>query len=187
MMLSGCSSSNESIATIQANTDSEQVKTFKNLNIGRLFEFNFILNDADKTWVEIWVEQYENGELSEEPLSKLSYGLSPNKVDKGNILFGMMNTDKNIISMFLAAPEIRTSPEIIENLKVPNSMEAWEYAIGEEKQELEYGKTYLLAVYRQKNGDSIRSGYDYQDEEELKNMLNEHTMVCLLKIKLEET
>lgn len=61
MMLSGCSSSNESIATIQANTDSEQVKTFKNLNIGRLFEFNFILNDADKTWVEIWVEQYENG------------------------------------------------------------------------------------------------------------------------------
>lgn len=62
-----------------------------------------------------------------------------------------------------------------------------EYAIGEEKQELEYGKTYLLAVYRQKNGDSIRAGYDYQDEEELKNMLNEHTMVCLLKIKLEET
>lgn len=183
-MVSGCS--NSSIATIQVNSNSEHMETLEDLNLGVLFDFDFKLNEADKTWVNIWIEKYEDGKKVDEPLEQLSYGLSINKVDEGNLLFGMINPDKEVRSIFLSAPNVSTGPKIIENLKSPDSFEAWDYAIGDEKLELKYGKTYLLAVYRQSKGSEVRTGYDYQNEQELQDLINEHNIVCLLKIKLEE-
>nr|WP_106779355.1 hypothetical protein [Lysinibacillus timonensis] len=184
IIISGCS--NSSIATIQVNRDSEYVKTFEDLNIGKLYDFDFKLNEADKTRVTIWVEKYEDGEKVEEPLSSLSYGQSPNKVDEGHILFGLLNADNGVMSIFLSAPNVSKSPRIIESLYAPNTIETWEYAIGEEILDLVYDQTYILAVYRQTEGNSVRSGYDYQNELEFEEMLKENSVVCVLKIKLEE-
>lgn len=58
-MVSGCS--NSSIATIQVNSNSEHMETLEDLNLGVLFDFDFKLNEADKTWVNIWIEKYEDG------------------------------------------------------------------------------------------------------------------------------
>jgi hypothetical protein len=55
----GCSSkirNNKKIAYISLNTDSEYVNTFIELQLGTLFDFNLKLTDADKSWVNIWVE-----------------------------------------------------------------------------------------------------------------------------------
>lgn len=62
---SGESSSNNKIAYISSNTDSEYKNTFKELLIGELFDYNLKLPNADKSWVNIWVEGYSNGKAVE--------------------------------------------------------------------------------------------------------------------------
>ncbi|CAH0240973.1 hypothetical protein [Peribacillus simplex] len=51
------------------------------------------LTNADKTWVNVSIESYKDGKQEPQLIDKLSYGLSPNKVEEGNLGFGIINTN----------------------------------------------------------------------------------------------
>lgn len=183
-IVTGCSLTNEK-PTISINTDSSYVKTFEDLNLGILYNFKFRLPNADKSWVNIWVERYEDGVRSPDPITQLSYGLSQNNIDEGDMGFGIIDHVKESPSVFLYAPSVKSHTETIEKIHNPNPIKAGDYAF-EGNLELEYDQPYLLAVYRESKGNSIRSGYVYQDEQEVEELIDEHSLIYLLKIKVEE-
>ncbi|MBB6217761.1 c-di-AMP phosphodiesterase-like protein [Anaerosolibacter carboniphilus] len=115
----GCSiknSDNNKIAYISSNADSEYENTFKELQLGILFDFDLRLPNADKSWVDIWVEGYSNGKAVEPfPLTQLSYGLSPKKVEEGKMGFGIINPNSKETQFFLYSSGVRTSPHSIDN------------------------------------------------------------------------
>ena len=184
LIISGCTNSKDSIATITVNSDSEHTNIFKKLNLGKLYDFDFKLNNADKTWVNVWIESYKDGKQEPQPLAELSYGKSPNKVEEGNLGFGIINTNDTRLA-FLYAPNVTATPQKIDKIHSVGVFSGWDYAIGEDKVELKLGETYLLGAYRESNGNSIRT-YNLQDENEVKKMISDDKIVFLLKIKIEE-
>ncbi|KQU21867.1 hypothetical protein ASG65_21440 [Bacillus sp. Leaf13] len=184
IIISGCTNK-DSIATISVNSDSEHTNTFKKLNLGELYDFDFKLNNADKTWVNVWIESYKDGKQEPQPLAELSYGKSPNKVEEGNLGFGIINTNDTRLG-FLYAPNVTATPQKIDKIHSVGVFSGWDYSIGEDKVELKLGETYLLGAYRESNGNSIRT-YNLQDENEVKKMISDDKIVFLLKIKIEET
>ncbi|MFD4932686.1 hypothetical protein ACFWMS_28290 [Peribacillus butanolivorans] len=183
IIISGCTNK-DSIATISVNSDSEHTNTFKKLNLGELYDFDFKLNNADKTWVNVWIESYKDGKQEPQPLAELSYGKSPNKVEEGNLGFGIINTNDTRLG-FLYAPNVTATPQKIDKIHSVGVFSGWDYAIGEDTVELILGETYLLGAYRESNGNSIRT-YNLQDENEVKKMISDDKIVFLLKIKIEE-
>lgn len=185
VMSSGCTISNDKTATISVNSDSEYVNTFEDLNLGILFDFDFTLPDADKSWVNLWVERYNDGTKETQPLTQLSYGNSPNKVDEGSMGFGMINPNTEAPLVFLYGPDVRTQPQIIKKESNANRLSTWDYAIGEKEVELKMGETKILAVYRETENDSLRT-VDLQDEETVKEMIEQKDTVLVLKVKIDE-
>ncbi len=53
LVISECTNSNDQLATISVNFNSEYVKTFDDLQLGLLYDFDFKLPNADKRWVRI--------------------------------------------------------------------------------------------------------------------------------------
>lgn len=182
---SGCTNSSDKKATISVNFDSEYVSTFKELNLGILFDFDFKLPNADKSWVNLWVERYDSGKKEREPLTQLSYGNSPNEVDEGHLGFGMINPNSEDTLVFLYGPSVSTQPSIIEKESKTEIFSSWDYAIGDEEVELELGETKILAAYRETEENSI-STVDLQDEESINRMIQQDSMVLLLKVKIEQ-
>ncbi|RDW20855.1 hypothetical protein CWR48_04415 [Oceanobacillus arenosus] len=185
VLSSGCTNSSDNIVTISVNSDSEYVNTFEDLNLGVLYDFDFKLPNADKSWVNLWVERYYYGKKESKPLTHLSYGNSPNEVDEGHLGFGMINPNSEDTLVFVYGPGVSTQPSIIEDESKTDIISSWDYAIGNEEIELELGETKILAVYRETEGNSI-STIDLQDEESVNRMIKEDAMVLLLKIKIEE-
>ncbi|RDW17667.1 hypothetical protein [Oceanobacillus chungangensis] len=185
VLSSGCTNSSDNKVTISVNSDSEYVNTFEDLNLGILYDFDFKLPNADKSWVNLWVERYYYGKRESKPLTQLSYGNSPNEVDEGHLGFGMINPNSEDTLVFVYGPDVSTQPSIIEYESKTDIFSSWDYAIGNEEVELELGETKILAVYRETEGNSI-STIDLQDEESVNRMIKEDAMVLLLKIKIEE-
>ena len=52
---SGCTNSSNNMATISVNSNSQYVKTFEDLNLGILYDFDLKLPDADASWVNLWI------------------------------------------------------------------------------------------------------------------------------------
>jgi hypothetical protein len=186
----GCrseSSNNNKIAYISSNADSAYEKTFKELQLGILFDFDLKLPNADKSWVDIWVEGYRNGKAVEPfPLTQLSYGLSPEQVEEGPMGFGILNPNSSEAQFFLYSKGFKTAHHNIDNSLLPKEgIRSWDYAIGDKAIGLEPGEEMVLAVYRQ-GDESLRAGYDYQDTDSINKMINEDTTVILLKIKVAE-
>ncbi|TDL84744.1 hypothetical protein E2R55_26850 [Vibrio vulnificus] len=184
IIISGCTNSKDSIATISVNSDSEHANTFKKLRLGELYDFDFKLNNADKTWVNVWIESYKDGKQEPQPLTELSYGESPNKVVEGNLGFGIINADDTRLGI-LYAPNVTATPQKIDKIHSVGVFSGWDYAIGEDKVELKLGETYLLGAYRESKGNSIRT-YNLQDKNEVKKMIKDDRVIFLLKIKIEE-
>lgn len=184
-MSSGCSISDDKTATISVNSKSDYVNTFEDLNLGILFDFDFTLPNADKSWVNLWVDRYNNGTKDTQPLTRLSYGNSPNKVDEGPMGFGMINPNSEDTMVFLYGPDVWTQPKIIEKEFTENSLSTWDYAIGKGKVTLKMGETKVLAVYRETENGSLHS-VDLQDEENVKEIIEQDDTVLVLKIKIEE-
>ncbi|GAM12252.1 hypothetical protein [Mesobacillus selenatarsenatis] len=182
---SGCSNSNDKAATISVNSDSEYVNTFEDLNLGILFDFDFKLPSADTSWVTLWVDRYQNGTKETQPITQLSYGNSPNKVDEGSLGFGIINPNSDGPLVFLYGPGVSTQPTIIEEASNTNRLSTWDYTIGEEEVELELGESKILAVYRETENNSLRT-VDLQDEETVKEIIKQDDTVLVLKIKVEE-
>ncbi|WP_197143199.1 hypothetical protein [Lysinibacillus sphaericus] len=185
LFLSGCTDQKEDteLATISTNTDSKYANTFKDLNLGILFDYNFKLNNADENWVDLWVERYKDGKLDSNSLTKLSYGQSPTEVEKGHIGFGILNTDDESFA-FLYGPGMKSTPQKIGKIpSTENSVSGWYYAFGDETVKLKLNETYVLGVYSESKGNSLRT-YDLQDENEVKKMIDDVHVVYLLKLKI---
>ncbi|MFC5464181.1 hypothetical protein [Lederbergia graminis] len=181
----GCSNSNEKKVTIAKNSDSEYVNTFEELSLGLLFDFELKLPQADKRWINLWVERYIDGKKDPEPLTHLSYGNSPKENDEGKLGFGMINPSSEDSLLFLYGPNVRTHPTLIENEPKTDIFTAWDYAIGDEEVEIKMGETKVLAIYLESNNNFMRS-LNLSDEESIKNIIKEHNTVLLLKIKIQE-
>lgn len=189
ILISGCSNSSSEKterATISVNADSDYVNTFEDLHLGILFDFDFKLPHADNRWVTLWVERYENGEEVPSSLD-LRYGMSPEEVETGQIGFGIINPNSEGEAMaFLYGPNVSIQPSIIELEDKSGVFSSWDYAIDEEELELDLDETYLLAAYREKKSDSIRT-IDLQNDAAVNQMIEEDDLVLLLKIKVEES
>ena len=185
IVTSGCTKSGL-ISNISVKEDSKYVETFKELNLGVLQDYNLKLMNADKTWVNIWVEKYVNGKQEPEPLTQLSYGNSPEKVAQGSIVFGMINPHSEEPIVILNGPGVSVTPHKIEKLLSSIRVSGWETVIGEKEVELELGETYLLGAYRVNEEPAITT-YDLQKEEEIQKMINDDDVVLLLKLKIEES
>lgn len=176
----------EKIAYISATENSQYAKTFNDLHLGILYDYNLKLPEADKSWVTLWVEGYKNGKKTVPfHLTELSYGLNPNQVDEGPMGFGIINPQHENVSFFLYSSAASIPPLEVENILNSEGVGAsnWGFAIGQEEVGLEPGETKVLGVYRQ-TGNSIRT-YDYQDMNQITQMINEDITVLLLKIKVE--
>ena len=182
---SGCTNTSEKVATISVNSGSEYVNTFEDLNLGILFDFDFTLPNADKSWVNLWVDRYIDGEKESQPLIQLSYGNSPNEVEEGHLGFGMINPNSKSTLVFLYGPAVSTHPSIIERESMTDVSSSWDYAIGNEKVDLDIGETKILAAYRETESNSIRT-IDLQDEDSVNEMIKQDNMVLLLKVKIEK-
>lgn len=182
LVVIGCTQSNKKIATISVNKKSSYEQTFEDINLGILFDFDFFLPNADKRWVQLWVESYENGKQNPDNVIDLSYGLNPNKIEEGHLGFGIINSDENTQQLFLFAPNVKSMPQNIENLS--SVITSWGYAIDKKKVHLELDKSYVLAGFRQTTKDYIKD-YNFQNEKDVENMIKEDTRLLLLKIKIE--
>ncbi|NLY44440.1 MAG: hypothetical protein GX053_00365 [Tissierella sp.] len=187
----GCSNvfnKNNKIAYIFSNTESIYQKTFEELNLGIIFDFNLRLPNADKSWVEIWVEGYSDGEMVEPfPITGLSYGLNPKQVVEGSMGFGIINPNIDEMQFLFYSPDANTKTElnyINNDFFIDDGISGWGYAINNKMVELESGEEKLLAIYRQAEN-QLRT-YDYQDPDSINKMINEDKKVLLLIIKVEE-
>lgn len=186
IVIIGCSNkSSDTTPNIAADPDSKYVSTFEDLHLGVLFNFDFYLPEADKRWVNLWVESYENGNKDEEPVVQLSYGQSPTEISEGALGFGIINAGREETSVFLYGHGASIHPNSIKSTNNTNVLSTWDYAISTENEELVLGETKLLAVYRQVEGDTIRT-IDLQNDAEVQNMIKEDGVVYLLKIMIEE-
>lgn len=183
---SSIDSKKDSIAYISANPKSTNQKVFTDLNLGTIFDYNFKLTKADKSWVNFWIEGYENGEKMEPfVISELSYGLSPNEIEEGNIGFGLLKNEDSKYSSFFYTPYIKSVPSTMDEKILKNDTQSMiGYAIGSEKVGLNYGEEKIIGIYRQKEN-SIRS-YDYTDSSSIDKIIENDDTVLLLKIKISE-
>lgn len=106
----GCEAINtnvkETVAYISRNNDSNYEKIFEELYLGKIFDYKYKLENADKTWVCLWVEEYENGEkIAPNPLSSYNYYLNPNEnSEEGKLSFGIVNSSDANSSIFFYSP-----------------------------------------------------------------------------------
>ena len=83
--------SEEVAGYISIDESSNYKETFDDLGIGRIFSYDFHLLEADKSWVNVWLEGYRNGQLIEpNPLSGMKYGMSPDEETAGKMGFGII-------------------------------------------------------------------------------------------------
>ncbi|PKR78394.1 hypothetical protein CEY16_01155 [Halalkalibacillus sediminis] len=174
--------------TISMNPDSEYIKTFEDLSLGILFDFEFYLPEADQRWVNLWVEKYENGKKASEPFGQLTYDLSPQEESEDHLGFGMINPNSEDTSLFLYGPGVKSHSSITDT-NINNETgkaTSWGYALGDEEElKLNLGEPTILATYRKSKDGSI-STVDLKDEESIENMISENEFVLLLKIEVTE-
>lgn len=198
ILLVGCSSSknedskkaesktdNSTLAIVKQQPDSPYTTTFKDLNLGPLFNFDLQLPQADKTLVTIWVEGYSKGKkLSPSPLVKLSYGHSPKKEGEGSMGLGIIKAQNNKARLFLYAPGITTGLNEIETSIINEGISSWNYAMDDKEVKLNPGDERILGTYRETISNQL-SGYDPHDKEQLKEMIESDDTLLLLKMKVE--
>ncbi|OPA74718.1 hypothetical protein BVG16_23480 [Paenibacillus selenitireducens] len=174
----------DTLAIIQQQPDSESTNTFTNLHLGNIFDFSLELPHADTTWVNIWVEGYQQGTaMPSTSLGSISYGNSPNKIDKGHMGFGMIHLANDKKAIFLYAPPTYTQPKIVDFTNIEDGPSVWAYAVGEDPVHLRAGEEILLAAYRQIQGTTMESFNP--TKEKLKNMMENDDLLLLLKMKVD--
>ncbi|WP_139997430.1 hypothetical protein [Paenibacillus paridis] len=193
ILLGGCSNEpklEEKIAYISKVKNPQDSKTFNDLHFGILNDFNIKLTEADKSWVTLWVEGYINGEKTIPfRLKQFTYGEHrTNKVAEGPLGFGIINSQlEDDTSLFWYSYEMSEPPQIIENILNSEGVGKTTryFAIGDDEVGLASGETKVLGVYRQLvNPYKV---YDYQDINQIGQMINEDkTVLLLLKISVEK-
>ncbi|MDX8366126.1 hypothetical protein [Cytobacillus sp. IB215665] len=175
------------VAYVSKKEDSSHQKTFRELNIGWLLDFSLELPYADQSWVNIWVEGYEDGEqLKASPLIQLSYGRAPSKTSTGSIGFGTIDSADHEL-FFLYGPGVYQIPQVLDVNESYFSTGAiqFDYAFLDETIQLQSGETRVLAIFRH-NDEAVLRTYDYYTQAGINEMIEEETFVMLLKIKVEK-
>jgi hypothetical protein len=171
--------------SISIDERSKYQETFDELRIGKIFNYNFHWHKANESWVNVWLEGYRNGHLIEpNPLNGMKYGMSPNEEVKGKLGFGLIDSNEEPL-VFYYSNETHINPSMVqENLFLNEGISLWDYGINDEIQ-LKYGEEKILAVYRE-NKNTIRTGYDYQDDEVIEDVIKNNETVLFFKIKIEK-
>lgn len=176
--------SNE-IAYISVDTKSKHQKTFEELNLGIIFDYNLKLPRSDESWVKLWIEGYSEGEQIKPELSVLEYGQSLNQEEEGNIGVGIINPNNDERQVFLYGPSVSITPHTIDqDIFLTEGISSWDYAMDKKQVVLAPGEEKILAVYRQSAGNM--NAYSYEDLKSIEKMIQEDAVVILLKIKIDE-
>ena len=174
----------DKIAYVSASTDSIYEKTFKDLRLGMVFDFNLRLPAADKSWVDLWVEGYQDGKPIEGSMAQISFGSSPNESVEGHMGFGIIAPGNDKTEFFLYAPSCSQPPVLIdEEFFKRYAGSGGSYAIGNETIGLKAGEERVLAVYRKADAFPM---YDLNDPALQVQLINEKGTVFLFKIKVYE-
>ncbi|MYL70415.1 hypothetical protein GLW00_06130 [Halobacillus litoralis] len=182
-ILTGCAMAEGTDPFIKANPDSEYETTYKELGIGQIHDFHFTLPNADERWVRVWMEGYKNGEKINEPLAELSYGQSPGQDEEGHLGIGIIRGGGDGAMLHVYAPGVSLIPRESPLPLNETGISTWEHAVDEEGVNLVLGEEVLLGAYRQSTSGSIQT-FDLQDNEQVKQMIHDDTVVLLLKMKV---
>ncbi|WP_377889946.1 hypothetical protein [Alkalihalobacillus sp. R86527] len=177
----------EHLGTLSHEKESGQEKMFKEMNMGILLTYNLRLTKADETWVNVWVEGYQDGKpMSPSKLTELSYGFAMNEVEEGNMGFGIIQPAEGEELFSLYAPGIASAPRRISNNPLDSEKPyGWGYTMDDEIT-LESGETKVIGAYYQSGKkDEIRS-VDLKTEEGIERMITDENVVLLLKMKVEQ-
>ncbi|RDY71134.1 hypothetical protein ACJA3J_07380 [Halobacillus sp. SY10] len=183
-ILSGCAVAGGTDPSIKANPESDYEKTYKDLGIGQIHDFEFTLPKAGERWVRVWVEGYHDGKKIEEPLVEISYGKNPDQTEKGQMGIGIIRGGGDGTLLHLYAPGVSLMPRESPLPLNDPGISTWEYAIGEEGIKLVLGEEVLLGAYRQSSSGTMEA-FDLQNAAQVKRMIKQDTTVLLLKIKVD--
>lgn len=187
IILVSCSKETEvksSLPTIKPTPNSNYSKTFKELSLGQLLDFNLRIPHANERWVELWVDRYVDGVKEEDPFINLSYGLHPNETSEGHIGFGLINPDAEFSIPIIYAPGLKTNSNPVKLHEGGRKISTWMYALDEKKKtKIELNKIVTLGIYREVAGNTIQSA-DIRDKEELKRIIQEDHQVLVLRLKI---
>ncbi|UCZ53991.1 hypothetical protein LGQ02_04190 [Bacillus shivajii] len=173
----------EYIAYIHADKHSNYAETFHDLNLGDIFNFHFVQYEADSHWVNLWVDEYIDGEKQEEPHAAFGYGKNLNETISGNLGFGKLNRASDESYVFMYAPGVTAHPTKTEPTKeIEYSSWRSNYAISSDRVGLKVGETKRLAVY-QYAGDQIYT-YDYQNEKDFQRLIGDSVRILVFNIKI---
>ena len=186
VLLSSCLPNENKVAEIEPVPESDYVRTFEELSVGILFDFQFELQNADQRGVKLWVERYQDGKKDDLPAVDLVYAKSPNEKDEGHLGFGIINSNTNEPLYFLYAPDVKLEPQNHSGASpVESSMATWDYAFKDKKVDLSLDEERLLAAYRSTTSNEMRT-IDLSDPNDVKKMIQEDSEVLLLKILITE-
>ena len=172
--------------TISASPDSQYMRTFKDLNLGVLFDFSVEVPKADTSWLNLWVEEYSDGNYTEPTiLITQSNALGTQESLKTQVGFGILNPNGEDVDVLLYSYNDNAKVSISKKVTLEQGITNWEYVIDAEKNGLEFGEEKIIAVYIT-GKDTLMSGGDYQDPNFLKEMIEANETVLFLKIKIEE-
>jgi hypothetical protein len=183
ILVTGCSTNTDAVATISVQEDSDYETTFQELHLGEIFDFHFNLKETEDQWVTLWVDEYVDGEKENNPAAEMAFGGVPQDGKEGNLGMGIINAYSEAPLFFLYGPGVSSRPGEVITERNEELMETWEYALGQEEVALEEDGELLLAAYRANTGNSSRT-VDFTDKADVERMIQEEDRVYLFKIKV---
>lgn len=184
----GCEilSENDTVTYITPSKNSTYEKTFKALQLGEVFDYNYKLINANETSVKGWLELYEDGALVDDTIGGFSYTLAANKSEEeGNLGFGVIKSINDNFSVFFYTPAFTMAPmEIKYDLSHSENIYVWHQPDVDGTLAINKGEEVVLAVYREVSGSEVIK-YDYQDPSAIEKMINEDHKVMLFKFKID--
>lgn len=191
LLLAGCSMSasvdDEHLAYLSHEQEDEHEKMYHEMEIGILLNYHLRLPKADETWVNVWVEGYEDGKPMSPPrLTELSYGFAMDEIQEGNMGFGIIQPAEGEELFSLYAPGMTNAPKKVLNNPIDREMPyGWGYTMDEEIT-LDSGDTKVIGVYYQSGKKGEIRSVDVKSEEGIERMITDENVVLLLKIKVEQ-
>ena len=186
----GCSDvskDNKTIAYISQSKNSDYEKTFNELKIGRIFDYEYKLVNADKTSVQGWLEVYEKGKMTDDNIGGFEYIFRlSEKGEEGNLGFGAIESANGNSSIFFYSPSFTMTPYNIEyDFNKDVGIKSWANAIKEQTLSIEKGQEVILAVYRERKGNELIE-YNYQNPDSIEKIIKEDNKVILFKFKIDD-
>ncbi len=175
------------IAYISQSNNSDYEKTFNDLKIGRVFDYEYKLVNADKTSVQGWLEVYENGQMIDDNIAGFKYIIRSSKNgEEGNLGFGVIESVNGNSSIFFYSPSFKMTPYNIEyDFNKDIGINSWANAIKDQTLSIEKEQEVILAVYREIKGDNLIE-YNYQNSDSIEKIIKEDNKVILFKFKIDD-